>query len=291
MGSGLMSIDPERLKAWPFPDVVHRYAAKDSILYALGVGYGADPTDEDELRFVYEEHLVPAPTLAVVLAGPGGWVRNAQTGVNWRQVLHGEQSLVIHRPLKAQGEVIGRTRIDDVIDKGEGRGALIYSTRDVIDRESGELLCSLASTTFCRADGGFGGRGGPTKPLQEIEDRPPDLTCDLSTSPRAALIYRLSGDDNPLHIDPAVARAAGFPRPILHGLATYGVAGRALMRSLCGYDPARLRRLDARFSAVVYPGETLRTEIWHLAEGRAAFRCRVVERDVVVLNNGRADYA
>lgn len=286
-----MPIDPERLKTWPFPDVVHRYAAKDTILYALGLGYGTDPTDEDELRFVYEDGLVPAPTLAVVLAGPGGWVRNAQTGVNWRQVLHGEQSLIIHRPLKAQGEVIGRTRIDDVIDKGEGRGALIYSSRDVIDRESGELLCSLASTTFCRADGGFGGRNGPTKPLQEIEDRPPDLTCDLSTSPRAALIYRLSGDDNPLHIDPAVARAAGFPRPILHGLATYGVAGRALMRALCGYDPARLRRLDVRFSAVVYPGETIRTEIWRLAEGRAAFRCRVVERDVVVLNNGRADYA
>jgi len=115
-----MPIDPERLKAWPFPDVVHRYAAKDTILYALGVGYGTDPTDEDELRFVYEDGLVPAPTLAVVLAGPGGWVRNAQTGVNWRQVLHGEQSLIIHRPLKAQGEVIGRTRIDDVIDKGEG---------------------------------------------------------------------------------------------------------------------------------------------------------------------------
>jgi acyl dehydratase len=286
-----MPIDPVRLKAWSFADVVHRYVAKDTILYALGVGYGADPTDDDELRFVYEDRLVAAPTLAVVLAGPGGWIRNPQSGIDWRQVLHGEQSLVIHRPLKPQGEVIGRTRIDDLIDKGEGRGALIYSSREVIDKASGELLCSLASTTFCRADGGFGGRNGPIKPLQEIEDRPPDLTCDLPTSQRAALIYRLSGDDNPLHVDPAVARAAGFPRPILHGLATYGVAGRALIRSLCGYDPTRLRRLDARFSAVVYPGETVRTEIWRLAAGRAAFRCRVVERDVVVLNNGRVDYA
>jgi acyl dehydratase len=285
-----MPIDPARLKAWPFPDIVHRYAAKDTILYALGVGYGADPTDTDELRFVYEDGLLAAPTLAVVLGYPGGWVRNPQTGIDWRQVLHGEQSLVIHRPLKPQGEVIGRTRIDDLIDNGEGRGALVYSSRDVIDKEGGELLCSLASTTFCRAEGGFGGPKGPKKPVQEIEDRPPDLTCDLPTSRRAALLYRLSGDDNPLHVDPAVARAAGFAQPILHGLATYGVAGRAVLKSLCGYDPARLRRLDARFSAAVYPGETIRTEIWRITAGRAAFRCRVVERDVVVLNNGRVDY-
>jgi acyl dehydratase len=285
-----MPIDPARLKAWPFPDIVHRYAAKDTILYALGVGYGADPTDTDELRFVYEDGLLAAPTLAVVLGYPGGWVRNPQTGIDWRQVLHGEQSLVIHRPLKPQGEVIGRTRIDDLIDNGEGRGALVYSSRDVIDKEGGELLCSLASTTFCRAEGGFGGPKGPKKPVQEIEDRPPDLTCDLPTSRRAALLYRLSGDDNPLHVDPAVARAAGFAQPILHGIATYGVAGRAVLKSLCGYDPARLRRLDARFSAAVYPGETIRTEIWRITAGRAAFRCRVVERDVVVLNNGRVDY-
>ncbi len=161
----------------------------------------------------------------------------------------------------------------------------------MIDRASGELLCSLASTTFCRADGGFGGPSGPLKPVHEIPTRAPDLVCELATSPRAALIYRLSGDYNPLHIDPAVAKAAGFPCPILHGLATYGVAGHALLRTLCGYDPARLKRMDVRFSAPVFPGETIATEIWRTREGRAAFRCRIASRDAVVLNNGYAEYA
>jgi len=285
-----MAIDYARLKAWPFTDVVHRYTARDSILYALGVGFGADATDPHQLRFLYEDGLAAVPTLAVVLGYPGIWIRNPESGVDWRQVLHGEQGLVIHRPLAPEGEVIGRTRIEEIIDKGKGRGALIYSARDVIDKATGELLCSLSSTTFCRADGGFGGPAGPLKPVHEIPDRAPDLVCDLPTSPRAALIYRLSGDYNPLHIDPEVARAAGFPRPILHGLATYGVAGHALMKSLCDYDPSRLRRMEARFSAVVYPGETIRTEMWRIAPGRAAFRCRLVERDAVVLNNGHAEH-
>jgi acyl dehydratase len=286
-----MAIDYARLKNWPFEDIVHRYTAKDTILYALGLGFGEDPIDADQLRFVYEDGLAALPTLAVVLGYPGMWIRRGDTGVDWRQVLHGEQGVVIHRPLPAEGEVIGRTRIEEIIDKGQGRGALIYSTRDVLDKASGELLCSLASTTFCRADGGFGGPTGPLKPVHEVPTRAPDLVCELPTSPRAALIYRLSGDFNPLHIDPAVAKAAGFPRPILHGLATYGVAGHALLRTLCAYDPARLKRMDVRFSAPVYPGETIATEIWRTGEGRAAFRCRIASRDAVVLNNGYAEYA
>jgi acyl dehydratase len=286
-----MAIDYARLKAWPFQDVVHRYTAKDTILYALGLGLGADPTDPDQLRFVYEDGLRALPTLPVVLGYPGMWIRSPGTGVDWKQVLHGEQGLVIHRPLPAEGEVIGRTRIEEIVDKGQGRGALIYTTRDVFDRGTGDLLCSLSSTTFCRADGGFGGPQGPVRPVREIPDRAPDLTCELATSPRAALIYRLSGDYNPLHIDPDVAAAAGFPRPILHGLATFGVAGHALLKTLCGYDPGKLRRMEVRFSAVAYPGDTMRTEIWRTGDGRAAFRCRVVGREAVVLNNGYAEFS
>jgi acyl dehydratase len=286
-----MAIDYDRLRNWPFPEVEQSYTAKDSILYALGVGLGADPVDQRQLRFVYEEGLRALPTMAAVLAYPGFWIKDPATGVDWKQVLHGEQGLVIHRPLPAAATVTGRTVIDAIVDKGPGRGALLYAHRDVRDIESGELLCSVSTTAFLRGDGGFGGPSGPTRPAHALPDRAPDIAVDLSTLPQAALIYRLSGDYNPLHADPAVAKAAGFPRPILHGLCTYGVAGHALLRALCGYDPTRLRRMDVRFSAPVFPGETIRTEIWREGEGRASFRCRVVERDVVVINNGLAEVA
>ena len=285
-----MTIEYQRLKNWPFEDVVQRYAAKDSILYALGVGLGEDPTDPQELKFLYEDGLKALPTLAVVLSRPGFWVRDPRSGVDWKKVLHGEQGLILHRPLPPEGEVKSRTRIDEIVDKGAGKGALIYSSRTLVDTSDGQPICTLTSTTFCRGDGGFGGPSGPSPAPRPIPETAPDLTLDLPTSPRAALIYRLSGDYNPLHADPAVAKAAGFPKPILHGLGTYGVAGHAVLRLLCNYDPSRLTRFDVRFSAPVFPGETIRTEIWRTGAGQAAFRARVVERDVVVLNNGYAEY-
>jgi acyl dehydratase len=285
-----MAIVYEKLKSWPFPAVEHSYRAKDTILYALGIGFGANPMDKDQLRFVYEEGLKALPTMATVLAYPGQWAKNPETGIDWKQVVHGEQRLLLHKPLPASATVIGQTVIEDIIDKGEGKGALIYSRRDVRDKETGELLASLGGTSFLRANGGFGGPAGPTRPVHPVPERAPDLFCDIPTLPQAALIYRLSGDYNPLHADPEVAKVAGFPRPILHGLCTYGVAGHALLRMLCGYDPARLKRLDVRFSSPVYPGETIRTEIWREGEGRAAFRCRILTRDVVVINNGLAAF-
>ena len=286
-----MPLDYARLRSWSFPDVVHRYGATQSILYALGVGYGDDPTDAQQLRFLYEEGLTAVPTMAVVLGYPGAWIREAEIGIDWRRVLHGEQAVTLHRPLPSAGEVIGRTAIENVIDQGAGRGALIYSRREVIDRASGELLATLASTSFCRGEGGFGGPRGPLKPLHQVPQRSPDALEERRTSPRAALIYRLSGDLNPLHIDPATAHAAGFARPILHGLATFGVAGHALLKALCGYEVGRFRHMEARFSAVVFPGESILTEIWHTAAGQAAFQCRVLARDVIVLSNGYAEYA
>ncbi|PTM60507.1 MaoC/PaaZ C-terminal domain-containing protein [Phreatobacter oligotrophus] len=285
-----MPIDYAKLKAWPFPDLEHSYTAKDTILYALGVGCGADPVDRSELPFVYEDGLKALPTMAVVLGYPGFWLKDPNTGVDWRKVLHGEQGLLIHKPLPATGTVIGRTRVTEIIDKGPGKGALLLSERDVIDKASGDLLATLTSTTFIRGEGGFGGPSGPSPEPHPLPERAPDLAVDLPTLPQAALIYRLSGDYNPLHADPDVATGAGFPRPILHGLCTYAVAGRAILKACCDNDPARLTRLDLRFSAPVLPGETVRTEIWR--DGSAvSFRARVVERDVVVLNNGRATVA
>jgi acyl dehydratase len=186
--------------------------------------------------------------------------------------------------------VFGQVRILDVVDKGEGRGALIYSERKITDKASGDLLATITQTTFCRADGGFGGPKRETPPPHAIPERTPDLVCDLATRPETALIYRLSGDVNPLHAEPAFAKTAGYPRPILHGLATFGVAGHALLKEVCGYDPARLRTMSVRFSAPVYPGETIRTEIWR--DGAVvSFRARVLARDVVATNNGRAEMA
>lgn len=285
-----MALDYERLRNWELADVEHAYGRTDTILYALGVGLGADPLDARQLRFVYEEDLLALPTMAVVLGAPGFWLKEQDTGVDWVRVLHGEQGLVLHRPLPPEGTAIGRTRVTGILDKGADKGALIYSEKVLIDKASGETVATTTSTTFARGDGGFGGPTGPSPRPHPIPERSPDLACDLPTVPQAALIYRLSGDRNPLHADPEVARAAGFKAPILHGLCTLGVAGHALLKSCCDYDPARFRSLKLRFSAPVYPGETVRTEMWR--DGAiVSFRSRVVERDVVVLDNGRAEVA
>jgi acyl dehydratase len=225
-----------------------------------------------------------------VLATPGFWIKDADTGVNWPKVLHGEQGLTIHRPLPPQGRVVGRLRIDEIVDKGEGRGALLYSTREVLDAATGQLLCSLTSTSFLRGDGGFGGPSGPVRKPHPVPEAPPEASFDWTLGRNAALLYRLNGDFNPVHADPDIAAQAGFAEPILHGLASYGVAAWSVTNLLCNGQAERLRRFDLRFTSPVYPGETLRAEIWHLEKGAAAFRVRVPARDVVVLSNGRAEY-
>ena len=187
--------------------------------------------------------------------------------------------------------MIGQTRIVEVIDKGEGKGALVFSERKVTDRAKRRIACHAdADDVLPRRRRLRRARQREAPAPHKLPERAPDLTCDLPTRPEMALIYRLSGDVNPLHAEPEFAKAAGFPRPILHGLATFGVAGHAILKSVCGYDPARLTAIAGRFSAPVYPGETIRTEIWR--DGNVvSFRARVVERDVVAINNGRAEIA
>jgi len=287
-----MAINYEKLKNRPFPEVEQSYTCRDTILYALGIGVGADPLDDDQVRFTFEEHdgFAPLPTMPVVMAGPGFWMRDPDSGVTWEKVLHGEQRLTIHNRMPAEGTVIGKTYIKDVIDKGEGKGALIYVAREVYDKDSGSHISTSISTTFARADGGFGGPSGPTLPVHAIPDREPDHVDEVPTLPQAALIYRLSGDINPLHASPEIARQAGFPAPILHGLCSYGVAGWSVLRTLCGGDPARLKQFDLRFSSPVFPGETLRTQMWKDGD-TVSFRTTAVERDTLVLNNGFAKIA
>jgi acyl dehydratase len=283
-----MPLDYKKLLALKIPDVEHSYGPKDCMLYALGLGLGQDPLNADELAFVYEKNLKVLPTFAVMQGYTAYWLRRPEIGVTWEKVVHGEQGLVLHQPVAPQGTVIGRTRILDVVDKGEGKGALIYSQREISDKASGRLLATLTQTTFCRGDGGFGGPKRESPSPHAVPQRAPDGICDFSTRPEMALIYRLSGDTNALHVDPEFAKAAGFPRPVLHGLATFGVAGHALLKTVCGYDPARLTAISGRFSAPVYPGETIRTEFWRDG-GVVSFRARVVERDVIAIDHGRAE--
>jgi acyl dehydratase len=283
-----MPIDYEKLLALKIPEVEHTYTDKDTILYALGVGLGYDPLDAEQLAFVYEKNLKVLPTFATALGYPGFWIRDLDTGIDWMRILNAEQGITIHRPLAPQGRVVGRTKILEVIDKGADKGALIYTERKVSDKASGAPIATVTQTTFARGDGGFRGPKRDSPPPHSVPERKPDLVCDLATRPEMALIYRLSGDRNPLHVDPDVARAAGFVRPILHGLATFGVVGHAVLKSVCDYDPARLISLGGRFSAPVFPGETIRTEIWHDG-GVVSFRALATERNAVVMNNGRAE--
>ena len=285
-----MAIDQDKLLNWPFKQVEQAYTAKDSILYALGLGLGADPLDERQLDFVWEEAegFSALPTMAAVLAGPGFWVRDPESGIDWVKVLHGEQGVRIHKSLPPAATVTATTKVTGLIDKGADKGALIYIERTLVDKATGDDLATLTQTTFGRGDGGFGGPTGPTKPAHSIPERDADAVCDIPTVPQAALIYRLSGDPNPLHVSPKVARDANFKAPILHGLCTLGIAGHAILKDMCEYDVTRFKSLDLRFSAPVYPGETIRTEMWR-DDGVVSFRSTALERKVVVLNNGRAE--
>ena len=283
-----MAIDYDALINWKIPEVEQHLTRRDTMLYALGVGLGGDPCDESQLRFVYEENLAALPTMAIVLGYPGPWHAHPDTGITRSHVVHGEQGLTIHRPLPVEGTVVGLTEVTGVIDKGKDKGALLLTKCTVREKSTQEIVCSLTSTTFCRADGGFGGPSGPVRDAHAIPQRAPDLTCDLQTLPQAALIYRLSGDYNPLHASPAYAKKAGFKMPILHGRCTFSVAGHAVLKACCAYDPARLKSMEGRFSSPVYPGETIRTEMW--VDGAiVSFRSTVPTRGVTVINNGRAD--
>ncbi len=280
-------MDLERLKSFRLPPLEHRYSEKDTILYALGLGYGDSPADSSQLRFVYEDNLQAVPSLCNVLAHPGFWVRRPELGFDWIRLLHGEQAFEIDRPLPPQGAVRGVYDIVSVEDKGKGKGAIMHVVKQLFDVASSERLASVTSVYMLRGDGGFGGFGTPPAPPDPLPDAVPDRAVDIASLPQSALIYRLSGDLNPIHADPVAAAKAGFPRPILHGLCTMGMATRAIVDSLAAGDPACLKALSVRFSKPVFPGETLRMEIFTTATG-ARFRARVLERDVIVLDRGSA---
>jgi acyl dehydratase len=267
------------------------YDEKDVMLYALGVGFMRDPLDEKELPFAYENNgLKVVPTFASVInrgeAPPERQRMPQKSNINFMMVVDGERRITIHKPLPPKCEVIADELYLDILDKGEGKGAVLIHERTVREAAGGDKLFTIVSSIFARGDGGFGGKpsGGPE--LHEIPSRAPDLVTEAGTRPDQAFLYALSGDRNPLHRDPAFARMVGFPRPILHGLCSYGTACRAVLSTVADYQPERITQFDVRFSKPVFPGETLVVEMWQ--DGPAiSYRASVKERPgTVVLNNG-----
>lgn len=277
----------EAIRNFRFDEVTHTYAARDSILYALGLGYGSNPSDPAELAFVYEDNVRTVPSMCCVLAHPGMWVRNPALCIDWLRILHGEQSFEIHSPIPAEGTVVGSCENVAVEDKGAGKGAIVHQVKKLIDKASGRLLATVRSVLFLRGDGGCGSFGEVPAQAQPLPEQTPSSVCEIATMPQSALIYRLSGDYNPIHADPGAAAKAGFEAPILHGLCTLGVATRAILSTFTSGAPERLRSLSVRFSRPVFPGETIRTEFFG-SEREIRFRSRAVERDVIVLDRGSA---
>jgi acyl dehydratase len=287
-----MPIDPAKLKSMEFEPVRHTYTRRDTMLYALGLGVGADdPTDAGDLKYVYEKSLVALPMQAVTLGAVPMLLANPAFGIDYKMLLHAEQTLTVHKPLPTEGTIVSEFRIDDIYDKGKAKGAIMYMTRKIYDVATEELLATMGNVAFLRGDGGFGGKSeGAPKPRPVPADREADHSVTIRSPRNQALIYRLSGDYNPLHSDPEIAAIAGFNRPILHGLCHYGMAGRALIKTLCGDDPAQLLRLDTRFTSPVYPGEALRVDIWNISGGDASFRVVASDRNVIVQDFGRCEY-
>jgi acyl dehydratase len=287
-----VGIDPNSVGAGTDPET-RRWDDRDTLLYAIGVGAG-----RDELAFTTENsHDLPQrvlPTFGVIVAI--GLSALSKVGdVNWGRLVHGSQSVRLHKPLAAAGELSVTCEVSDIQDKGEGRNAVITVTGRGVDPASGELVVETSAGLVIRGAGGFGGQPGESAAKVEYPDREPDLQTAQRVRDDQALIYRLSGDRNPLHSDPWFARElAGFPRPILHGLCTYGVAGRALVGELGGGDATKVTAIASRFTSPVFPGETLTTAIWRTEPGHAVFRTQAANPDGsnarLVLEDGVVEY-
>ncbi|HYW02753.1 MAG TPA: MaoC/PaaZ C-terminal domain-containing protein [Gammaproteobacteria bacterium] len=262
--------------------MVYEYGTRDVILYHLGLGMG-----RDQLPFTYERSLRVLPSFAVVPPFPAMSGCVSMLKANPMMILHGEQAFELHRPIPVSGKLTTSGRIEGIYDKGKG-ASVVLRTDTVDDRD--RQLFSNRFTLFVRGAGGFGGEAGPREPVREMPDRAPDQVLETPTREDQALLYRLSGDYNPLHADPEFAKLAGFDTPILHGLCTYGIACWGVLEACAEMQPERMKSFQGRFSSPVFPGETLVTEIW--ADGdEALFQTRVKERDVVALTRGHARFA
>ena len=277
-----MPINYDEIMSMTSENVEISYSDKDSILYSLGVGLGNDPMNMAELKYVYENSQVALPSMATNFQYHSPLLLKAN--INFILVVHGEQKLSFSNPLPVSGDFISNAKVIGCYDKGAGKGAIIDVETTINLKKDNTEICKLVSTTFARGDGGF---GGPESPKSEVfkPEGNPDIIHEIKTKPDQALIFRLSGDFNPLHSDPNFAKTAGFEKPILHGMCTYGIACRSVVESVCEGDAKRLKKFDCRFSSPVYPGETIVTEMWKNGS-KVYYQSKVKERDKIVIKNG-----
>lgn len=277
-----MRLSYEQLLNHELPEIRQRCTARDAMLYALSVGLGQDPLDASDLAYVGRQHdPLVLPYMAVVLGYPGFWLNAPDIGADTVRLLHGEQGMELFHPIPAAGELIGKTRVVEAVDKGE-KGLLLYSEKTLTDAVTGRLIARTSATHVLRGDGGMANAGRQARPAHAMPGSPPDWTVQVRTRPEQALVYRLNGDYNPLHSDPQVAQAAGFPRPILHGLCTFGMVSHAVARRLQPAAQGAVRAVSLRFSGPMYPGETLSVDVWR----DGSFRAKAMERDAAVIDNG-----
>ena len=277
-----MAINYEEIMSLEEKNLELSYSQRDSIIYSLGIGLGKDPMDTTELKYVYENGLIAFPSMATNFQYKSPLLLKAK--LNMLMVVHGEQGITLHQPMPSNADVFLDTRVINCFDRGESKGAIIETETKVRLKKDDSSLCTLISKTFARGDGGFGGEDVPASIPVELNDTP-DIIHEVTTTEDQALIFRLSGDSNPLHSDPNFAKMAGYPKPILHGLCSYGVACRSIVEALCEKDSKKLKKFNVRFSSPVFPGETIVTEMWKKDDG-IHFQSKVKERDKVVLKNG-----
>src|SRR5246127_636092 len=281
-----MPIKYEELMALKNLGQKYSYSDREVMLYAYGIGMGADPMNETELAFVNEAAATPrplkvVPTFASVAAwgsGPG------EMNLNRVMVVDGERDITFHKPLATAAHITADSSVLTVYDKGKEKGAIIRH-QTILKDADGEQLATLVASRFARGDGGFGGPSEGQPEPHQVPSRAPDKVVDIATRADQALVYRLCGDRNPLHSDPGFARKAGFSKPILHGMCTYGITCRGVLRTYADYDPTAFRQHAARFSAPVYPGDTVTMEMWK--DGNViSFEAKVTARNVTVIKSG-----
>lgn len=290
-GASTVSCNAGALLDWRIPDAVSAFTRRDTALYALSVGIGSDPMDTRAHGFIdpWAPQLAALPSMALVLGYPGFWLGSLEvreaTGLPSSQILHAEQTITLHDILPVEGEVVGRTRVTGLVARTDGAGSFLHSVREIRARGNERLLASCHQVHYLRGATGVNQSPDSTPPARHaVPSTTPDFVDHVPTRPEQALLYRLNGDANPLHLSPDVALSAGFERPILHGMCTMGLVTHAVVRQLLDYDCQPLRAIRVRMASPVFPGDTIRTEIWR----DGSFRAWAVERKIIVLDNGHA---